>query len=222
MNMEKKINEIIAALMEFDSQHKTEPDCVARIEALKQHLRGVHKNILEDKAIAILLNSVDKPPFDTLISVHVGRAEGAVVGRETVAMEGGVAEDGVDEEGVGVADDDELAVERVSRLKGRHGCPADGQVAQRVFDVRQDGGARLLVQRVQHGVQSVVPRHALLSHEALKDLAHAQLPRHPPAAVLLHQRLVEVQNDEGPPRCHSSLQIERDDTISFSVSFIII
>ncbi|KAI5069022.1 hypothetical protein GOP47_0015323 [Adiantum capillus-veneris] len=39
-----------------------------KFTTLKQHLLGVQKQIPSDEAIAVLLNSVDKAPFDILVS----------------------------------------------------------------------------------------------------------------------------------------------------------
>ena len=39
-----------------------------KFKAIKQQLLGVKKDIPEDEAIAVLLNSVDKPPYDSIVS----------------------------------------------------------------------------------------------------------------------------------------------------------
>lgn len=39
-----------------------------KFKALKQQLLGVKKQILDNKAILVLLNSVSKPPYKSLVS----------------------------------------------------------------------------------------------------------------------------------------------------------
>lgn len=62
----------INLLMQFYRFDKDEADSMAhhinKFKALKQQLAGIKKVIPEDEAIAVLLNSVDKAPYDNLVS----------------------------------------------------------------------------------------------------------------------------------------------------------
>ncbi|MCO5562980.1 hypothetical protein L7F22_016616 [Adiantum nelumboides] len=59
-------------LMQFYKLKKKDDETLVahlkKFKALKQQLLRVQKQILDDEAIAVLLNSVDKASFDTLVS----------------------------------------------------------------------------------------------------------------------------------------------------------
>ncbi|MCO5566294.1 hypothetical protein L7F22_019970 [Adiantum nelumboides] len=59
-------------LMQFYKLKKKDDETLVahlnKFKALKQQLLGVQKQIADDEAIAVLLNCVDKAPFDTLVS----------------------------------------------------------------------------------------------------------------------------------------------------------
>ena len=58
--------------MQFYRLDKIELDTMAahinKFKALKQQLAIVKKKVEEDEAVAVLLNSVDKAPYDSLVS----------------------------------------------------------------------------------------------------------------------------------------------------------
>ncbi len=59
-------------LMQFYKLNKRENESMTahinNFKALKQQLKSIQKDIPQDEAIAVLLNSVDKKPYDTLVS----------------------------------------------------------------------------------------------------------------------------------------------------------
>ena len=58
--------------MQFYRFDKMESDSMTthinKFKAIKQQLAGIKKIIPDDEAIAVLLNSVDKAPYDNLVS----------------------------------------------------------------------------------------------------------------------------------------------------------
>ena len=67
-------------LMQFYHLDKNESDTmiahINKFNALKQPLAGVNKRVEEDEATVVLLNSVDKEPYDSLVSTskNVGKS----------------------------------------------------------------------------------------------------------------------------------------------------
>nr|CAB3478143.1 unnamed protein product [Digitaria exilis] len=119
------------------------------------------------------------------------------------AAEAVVVEDGLDEEAVGVAEDAEVAAERVRGADGVRDARVDGRAAEHGGDVAE--GLARRVDLAHHGVHEGVPRHG--REEPLELLGEAEVVDHPVVAVHVDDRLVEVEHHDDPGHCSCSLAL---------------
>jgi hypothetical protein len=142
---------------------------------------------------------VRRPTEEVVVGLDAEAAGGVDAARVGVdlgeaAAEAVVLQHGLDEEGVGVAEDAQVAPERGGRADGGRHARVDGRRAQRRGDVAQGPPAR--VELPHHGVHEGVPRHG--GEQALELLREAQAVDHPVVAVDVDDGLVEVEHHHDP------------------------
>jgi hypothetical protein len=105
-----------------------------------------------------------------------------------------VVQDGVDEEGVGVAEHAQVAAERVRGPDGGGHARVDGRRPERLGHLGQRPAPR--VQLPHHRVHERVPGRG--GEEALEQVGEAEAVHHPVVAVHVDDRLVEVEHHHDP------------------------